>query len=231
MEALVVSRRQRNRIALFQSNWVGIVLTIVSIIQGLALAHLSDVATGLAGLVPWCFFCLAFLVSVRVFQTYVSAAVEYDHWRPNVWDLLLIFFLGFVQYRYIDALGPNLFRPRTFQLWFLVLCSLALIGYCRALWIIGTRVEPATRKRERNLQRINLAGTAMCLGLAVPFLFLVLSRWVTVGLVLTQSLVIFLNTYASLDQTLMSHGLGKQRLSRRQPKQYERQSVEPENKE
>ncbi len=197
-------------------------LTIVSIIQGLAIAHLADVSTGLKGFTSWCFFTLAFLTSVRVFQTYVSAAVEYDHWRPSVWDLLLIFFLGFVQYRYIDALGPYAFYPKSFQMWFLIVCSLALVGYSRVLWMIGRRVEPAARKRERSLQWLNLGGTATCLGLAIPFLSSTLSREVMACLVVTQSCVIFLNTYASLNQTLASHGLGKGRL-----KQEEIQEIEP----
>ncbi len=75
----------------FVDNWVGIVLTVVSIIQGLAVSRLADSYDRVHSLEKWCAFTLAFVVILRVFQTYVAAALEYDEWQISFVDLVVIF--------------------------------------------------------------------------------------------------------------------------------------------
>ncbi|MEA2494793.1 MAG: hypothetical protein QOJ29_2704 [Thermoleophilaceae bacterium] len=182
-------------------NWVAIVLAIVSIIQGLALARLAETMDGLHQAAQWSAFTLAFFVVVRVFQTYVAAAVDYSDWTPNLLDLVLIFGVGLVQFQLISGLQDAPFHGDRTERWTCVIGALGLIGHASAYARI--RVRPQQKwEAERRLQLINMAGSAVVALTAIPILAVMVSEAWLVALPLVQALAIAVNVHLSLASSM-----------------------------
>ena len=160
----MLSRAQRN----FQSNWTAIVLAVISIIQGLAFNDLAvrlptiiDYSLASHDLVPATHFLLSFLVLLRIFQTYITAALDYDEWVTSFPDVLLIFVLGLIEYYVFSSLVVPGFLVVQFHKRISVVSILAAIGHIRAYASLKDSENPAVesyRVRERRLQSFNIGG-------------------------------------------------------------------------
>ncbi len=159
----MLSRAQHN----FQHNWTGIILAVISIIQGLAFNDLAgrlhtilDYTLETHDLVPAAHFLLAFTLLLRIFQTYVTAALDYDEWATNFPDVLLIFIIGLLEYHVFSSLAVPGFNVAQFHKRISIVSVLALIGYIRAF---ASLQEPMFTtyeiyRTERRLQAVNIGG-------------------------------------------------------------------------
>ncbi len=94
--------RARKRLA---ENWVNIVLTIISIIQGFVFTFLAgqfpnvykySINTG--KYVVLALFVLSLLISLRIFQTYITAALDYEVEVPDFLELLLVVLVASIEF-------------------------------------------------------------------------------------------------------------------------------------
>jgi hypothetical protein len=159
----MLSRARRN----FQSNWTAVVLAVISIIQGLAFNDLASRLQTILGytlgthdLVPAAHFLLAFILLLRIFQTYITAALDYDEWATNFPDVLPIFVIGLLEYHVFSSLTVPSFLVTQFHKRISIVSVLAMIGYVRAF---ASLQEPMfttyeAYRRERRLQAVNIGG-------------------------------------------------------------------------
>lgn len=185
------------------SNWVGIVVAVVVLVQGVALAILATSLDTVRTAEQVALAVLAFVVVIRATQTYITAALEYGDWLLGFADLVVIFGVGVMEYRFIGAFAePD--GAHAAQRWFAVISLVGLVGYARAYWFVQHR-STATRarvRRETQLQRCNLLGTSICLLLAAVCSLSRTGATVIVVAVAMQVIVVALNTFWSLRVTL-----------------------------
>lgn len=148
-------------------NWVGIVLTVISIIQGLAFNDLVTrfpkiYAYTIATLDPKIVmhFFLSFVLLLRVFQTYVTAAIEYKDWVPRFFDVILIFVVGALEYFLFAALTTPAFDVKSFHLRLIAISALGLIGHLNAIADLRKNSSSSQKRisREIGLQFVNIMG-------------------------------------------------------------------------
>lgn len=118
------------------TNWVAIVLAVVSIIQGFAFNDLvirflpiyqySRTTGDVHVLVH---YVLSFVLLLRVFQTYLTAALDYNPWTPRLFDVLIIFIVGAIEYFIFSALVVPAFDVFRFHRRFSLIALAAVIGY------------------------------------------------------------------------------------------------------
>ncbi|HEX6700885.1 MAG TPA: hypothetical protein VF101_09160 [Gaiellaceae bacterium] len=186
-------------------HWVVIVLTVVSIVQGLALGRLADVVGHLHVADQWAASALAFIVVLRVFQTYVAAALEYNEWQISFVDIIVIFGLGLIQYQLIETISKQKFEVQSFEAWIVVVSAVAVIGHTRAYWTVKSDVvhDRRYRQRERSLQIANVAGAAICLVLATILLLLGdVDQTTFAAITAAQAVIIAMNIARSVHVTI-----------------------------
>ena len=145
-------------------NWVNIILTVVSIIQGLAFNNLVPKLPDILGYtrdtLNFCLlahFILSFVLILRVFQTYVTAALEYDDWMPSFRDAFLIFIIGAFEYLLFSTLNVDHFIPSQFYIMLIMITVIALAGYINAaIMIKGKQPRKRRYEREIHLQSVNI---------------------------------------------------------------------------
>jgi ribosomal protein S18 acetylase RimI-like enzyme len=161
-------------------NWVDIVLTVVSIIQGLAFNDLIilfppiyayTISTG--NPIVLAHFLLSLALLLRVFQTYVTAALDYDDWQPSFVDVLIIFAIGFVQYFIFAALTVPRFDVANFYERLSIAAFVAFAGYIQAYLRLKEDDFPSYQeyRREQRLQIGNTLGIAMILAICIFVIF------------------------------------------------------------
>lgn len=168
----MLSRAHRN----FQSNWTAILLAVISIIQGLAFNDLAgrlqtilDYTFATHDLIPAAHFLFSFILLLRIFQTYVTAALDYDEWTANFPDILLIFVIGLLEYHVFSSLTVPGFFVKEFHKRISIVSVLALIGYIRAY---ASLKEPMfgtyeAYRRELRLQAVNVGGIVAVLSISM----------------------------------------------------------------
>lgn len=159
----------------FLRHWIGIVLTLVSLIQALAFSELvtalplawSDLTTkGIAS--AFAHFILAFALILRVFQTYILAALDYEEWGASFFDLVVIFLVGALEYLLFSTLKASPFSPHLFHARFAPIALLGSIGYVAALTRYRHIANPDSLavRSEIRLQAANLLGSVVVLGIS-----------------------------------------------------------------
>jgi ribosomal protein S18 acetylase RimI-like enzyme len=134
-------------------NWVNIVLTGISIIQGFVFSYLAPHfnATFSYSLehrqyIVLALFILCLAILMRVFQTYITSVLDYDFKKPNLVEILIVFGVGIVQY-YLFSLFEEIpsrknvndyFNVNNFQVRFYIrgifMSGLGAIAYSITLW-------------------------------------------------------------------------------------------------
>src|SRR5215469_11498679 len=141
------------------ANWVDIVLTVISIIQGLAFNDLVilfppiyeyTVRTGQP--IVLVHFLLSLALLLRVFQTYVTAALDYDDWQPSFVDVLIIFAVGFVEYFIFAGLTVPRFDVVNFYERLSIAAFLAFAGYIQAYLHLKEEAFPSFQEYRRELR-------------------------------------------------------------------------------
>lgn len=148
--------------------WVEIVLSVVSIIQGLAFNDLVSrfpkildhaLATGESvGLVH---FALSFVILLRVFQTYIVAALDYTDWNASFIDVFLIFVIGGIEYYVFSSLALTpVFDVQRYHRHLSVLSIFGILGYIAALLRIKEEMVGSYEKYkvEVRVQSYNVCG-------------------------------------------------------------------------
>lgn len=206
---MTVSRAQKR---LFE-NWVGIVLTVVSIIQGLAFndlaAKLPDIYSFTVrtnNYAPLAHFIVCFVVLLRLFQTYVTAALHYEEWDVNIFDLILIFIIGEAEYFLFSTLDAPSFEIKAFHARLSIISTLGTIGYLSVIFRLKrARSSNHEYEREIKLQLINISGTAIVQLISIFIIFTnAMSDFVYALLATVQSVVLIFNTFYSIKTTFYS---------------------------
>jgi carboxypeptidase PM20D1 len=156
-------------------NWPTVVLGVLSIVQGLAFNYFAErfvaiwnsVSIGALTAIDYELLAssaLCFAVLIRVFQTYLVAALDYYDWPLNLYDVLLIFVVGLIEYGTFSMLTPDTFDLRRFQKWVFLIAILGFLGYANAYFrlpqvaIISGPRDPTVYKAEKRLQLFNVIG-------------------------------------------------------------------------
>jgi hypothetical protein len=136
-------------------------LTVLGIIQGLALNQLADkmMRGSYADALPgnrwlWLHFALCMLILIRVFQTYLLAALDYTGWRTSFHDALFIFAAGLLQYWVFDALEQSAAAPQELHLRAGTLVALASAIHFFALlriWFGSELTDKSADHRRREI--------------------------------------------------------------------------------
>ena len=200
--------RAQNR---FYSSWVDIVLTVVSIIQGLAF---NDLVVRLPAIYDYTVqnnnyqliasFVFSFVVLIRLFQTYVTAALDYDEWSVSFFDIFLIFIIGAVEYFVFSALIVDNFDIRDFNRRISIISILGIIGYLGAILRLKEELFPSyfDYRKEIHLQSVNIIGVIL---VQMSSTFVIFSAqkadWVYALNSLISSIILSFNIYYSLKMT------------------------------
>jgi hypothetical protein len=161
-----------------QREFFDIVLAVLGIIQGLSLNQLAEkFARGENAIVNsdsilvYADFAFCFLILVRIFQTYLLAALDYSGWKASFYDIVSIFLVGILEYWIFESLeksqimNHNLLHFRAAVL--LVIATLShLIAFSRILWSTKTGIRGQTKRyHEAKLQVVNcmFSATGACI--------------------------------------------------------------------
>jgi ribosomal protein S18 acetylase RimI-like enzyme len=163
----------------YRSNFVNIVLAVISIVQGLAFNDLAQrfpkiYSTG--DFMLYAHFILCFVLLLRIFQTYVTGALAYNDLKLNVFDILIIFVVGLLEYFVFSSLSPENFNISDFYKRFLCLCALAFVAYLEAirkLCFDNTGVSPENYGKVIRLQTANLAAIIVVISISICMLLYV----------------------------------------------------------
>ena len=148
--------------------WVEIVLSVVSIIQGLAFNDLVSrfpkildhaLTTGESFVLVH--FALSFIILLRVFQTYVVAALDYTDWSASFMDVFLIFVVGGIEYYVFSSLTLTpAFDVQRYHKHLSVLSIFGIVGYLAALLRIKEEMVGSYEKYkiEVRVQSYNVFG-------------------------------------------------------------------------
>jgi hypothetical protein len=204
-----------------KKNWISIVLTFVSIIQGLAFNNLvirfpaiyvHEVSTHSYLLLAH--FLICFMILMRVTQTYIAAALDYSDWNADIVYIFGIFALGAVEYFIFSTLNVDNFEIKTFHTRLFLITILATVSYSTTLRGIIKEYSSIQNQsqnicfteeeynREKKLQYANIFGVL------IPS---IISAWIVVGPTYSKtvyiafcviiSTILALNIYNSLKVT------------------------------
>ncbi|HWN10028.1 MAG TPA: GNAT family N-acetyltransferase [Pyrinomonadaceae bacterium] len=192
------------------NNWINIVLTVVSIIQGLAFNYLATKfpevylnarVTGNYLIITH--FALCFMILLRVFQTYLTAVLDYNFGLPSFMEILLIFLIGGLEYFLFSSLSVAGFNVASFHKRIIVLCLLGIVGYSIAMrhltqhdYLFELRKDYS---REFRLQIANIGGLLALLGISFSLIFMNPARQTL--LVSAMALTLAVNMSYSLRKT------------------------------
>jgi len=209
---------------IYYNNFVNIVLAVVSIVQGLAF---NDLATRFPKIYPSgdyiiiAHFILCFVLLLRIFQTYVTAALDYDNWELGFVDIFIIFVVGLLEYFVFSSLVEKDFKISDFHGRLLVLSTLALAGYLRTLRKLyknrfsGDGVEPQYYEAEVRLQCANLLGIVLSQSISI---YIWLSAQQTTGtyifLVILVSLIMGMNIFYSIRITFSRAKIEREQIKK-----------------
>ncbi len=195
----------------FLESWVDIVLTVVSIIQGLAFNDLVirfpailENALSAREYQVLGHFVLCFAVLLRLFQTYVTAALDYDEWTVGFFDIFLVFVIGAVEYFVFSTLTPTNFDVVGFHIRISIISLLGIVGYLGAWLRLKEEAFPTYLQyhREAHLQSVNIIGVVL---IQVISIFVIVSPRqsdsVYTVLALCSTLILVLNIFYSLKTT------------------------------
>jgi len=172
--------------AAFRANLVNIVLSVISIIQGLAFNDLAnrfskiyDLGFQSEKLALIAHFLLCFALLLRIFQTYVTAALDYQRWNLGFFDLLAIFVIGLMEYFVFSALDPaKNFDANVFHSRLIILSAFACLAYTRALIVLHRSrftqdaYYSEYHEYEMRLQLVNLLGSLFLVGVSIYAIFM-----------------------------------------------------------
>lgn len=195
----------------FYHSWVDIVLTVVSIIQGLAF---NDLVVRLPSIYEYTIskndfqliasFIFSFVILIRLFQTYVTAALDYDEWSVSFFDIFLIFIIGAVEYFVFSALTTDQFDVQVFHTRVSIISILGIIGYLGAILRLKEELFPSyfDYRKEIQLQSVNITGVILVQAISTYIIFAPTQpEWVyTTGGLLSAAILSF-NIYYSLKVT------------------------------
>ena len=203
--------RAQNR---FYNSWVDIVLTVVSIIQGLAFNDLIirfpliyDYTIANNDVKIFTSFILAFTILIRIFQTYITAALDYDDWSINFFDLFLIFIIGAVEYYAFSELTVGTFSIRKFHVRISIISIIGIIGYLGALLRLKEEIFPSyfSYRKEVRLQSVNIAGVAFVQLISIFIIFTPEGpEWILSFGGLLSAVILSFNIFFSIRQTFCS---------------------------
>lgn len=124
-------RAQQNLV----NNWVNIVLTVISVIQGFAFNYLLQQFLDKFGIhhsrdyVLLLHFILSFVVLLRIFQAYMTAVLDYNYGPASFFEILLIPAVGVIEYSLICSLISEPFKPIIFHAIGIVICMVAVLAH------------------------------------------------------------------------------------------------------
>lgn len=199
------------------ANWVAIVLSTISIIQGLAFNYL---VTNLDLIITHtqktnnyillAHFILSFALLLRIFQTYIVAALDYDDWKVSLFDILTIFVVGVFEYYLFSSLSVANFDPIVFHLRLSLITIVGLAGYINAYFSVKREVFLIFHDylREKKLQLFNILGilVVQCNSVLI-IIYENLPQYLIVLLISISVITILFNIFYSVKITFLPRAL------------------------
>lgn len=141
------------------TNWLNIVLTIISVTQGFVIGFLLSqfpdafnyAVTSLSNLIVLMLFLLCLVISLRVFQTIITGVLDDEFTMPDLYEFFLVFIIVSVEYYLFSLFGkiPSLKNPApefilknfliSFYKWGIALSVMGALGYSFKLWRLKRR--------------------------------------------------------------------------------------------
>lgn len=158
------------------ANWINIVLTIISVTQGVAAGSLLNhfpntfnFSIDKRSYVCLALFLLCIVISVRIFQTIITGVIEEEFTMPNLYELSLVFIVVSAEYYLFSLFAKETLQDVKrfliiFYEWAIVLCIIGVLGYSMKVWRLKRRYKQRRRKRDNYyytelwLQRRNIFG-------------------------------------------------------------------------
>jgi hypothetical protein len=175
--------KKKSIVSTIEGKKIDLLLTILSIIQGLAVTRLYEIIfTKPNGFeftwhdMNFIFHALiCFLIIIRLFETIFLAFIDYNKVVESLYEIILIFMVGAFEYWVIESL--NDFSFVKFYERISVLSILTIIGYSIATFKISRgknkeeifKGSPYAYKRELKLQTVNVI---------IPLIILIISIFV-----------------------------------------------------
>ncbi len=192
-----------------------IILAVLGIIQGFALNQLAeklsrgpDAIINSGSYLVYVHFSLAVLVLVRVFQTYLLAALDYSGWKASFFEVVSIFFVGIIQYWAFETLTRDaVFVASDFQFRLAILLAFAFLSHFLALIrirgdVLSGGVSKYKKKLEKKIQIINSLLALVAAVLLFISSFYVSSLLLAAAISGIVALLTSLNILSSLNLTL-----------------------------
>lgn len=169
------------------ANWLNIVLTIISVTQGVVIGNLliqfpQTIASGSPIVFALFFFCL--VISLRVFQTFITGVLDDEFTMPNLYEFFLVFIVVSIEYYLFSLFGklqPNALPPDalllSFHKWGMALCFVAVIGYSLELRQLKRRFKQHHKRPDEYyytelwLQRRNILGMLVLMAIQFVLIF------------------------------------------------------------
>jgi ribosomal protein S18 acetylase RimI-like enzyme len=149
------------------ANWINIVLTIISVTQGVVVGFLLSQFPNAfnCSIASWNFIFLALyllclVISVRVFQTIITGVLDEEFTMPNLYEFSLVFVVVSVEH-YLFSLFGNLQSPKcpsvefnvggfltSFHKWGITLSVMGAFGYAIKLWRLKRRYKRHHKRRD-----------------------------------------------------------------------------------
>jgi hypothetical protein len=198
-----------------KENWINIVLTFISIIQGLAFVNLVEyfpfslvqmiftgaLTTGI--LLYFVHFLICVLILLRITQTYISAALDYMDWDARIEYIFCIFVWGALEYFLFSTLNFDNFDVKTFHSRLLIVNFQGLLSYMLVIIRLNKDYFKDEYKQEVKLQIINILGVFIPLIISILIIFIIPVHYESVYIVLCVliSVILVYNIWNSLHVT------------------------------
>jgi hypothetical protein len=156
-------RAQQNLI----KNWISIVLTVLSLIQGFAFNYWATQLNAIYEQVRdgnyfiGVHFILCFFILVRVYQTFLAAVLDYDFLLPRSFEMLLISTIGIAEFFLFSSIREEqikIFSPTSFHKRGILLCLMATLGYTTILRRLVKQRDQGTKRNLIPFKRIPQKG-------------------------------------------------------------------------
>ena len=206
------------KLARAHANWyhsyADIVLMLLSVIQGFAFQELATRSKNILPLIgsePLLVMhvLLCFVIIIRVFQTVLTATIDYGIRIVSFIDIPVIFGIGLLQYCLFSALGNPLagpgevFNVKQFYTYMVILLVISGIKYTINTAQINPDLYPAPEAllKEKVLQWQNSLGSLLLAGICLLPLKFETSAWPLWIASISSILVVTWQTYNSLRKT------------------------------
>ncbi|WP_067454957.1 hypothetical protein [Actinomadura macra] len=139
--------------------FLGVYLTLISMIQGVGLSVLAERASASPSPAPheWIGYAICLIALIVVWQEYMVGSVQFA-WTPTILDAVVPFTVGIIEFMLIASVRKS---AGTFLVFYAAFLGAGIVGYLN--WLIhAQRGAPMNRTSYPQLKWYIWFGTAVC---------------------------------------------------------------------